>query len=179
MTVGAEALWGLAGEFAEPEALLAAARRLRDDGWTVRAFTPFPVEGLGEAIGEAAPVPARAALAGGLIGGGGALLLQWWVNVVDYPINVGGRPLAAWPAFFLPAFESLVLGAALGAFLAWLWRSGLPRLNHPVFDTPRFQLATDDRYFLVITAQADGFDRAAAAAALRDAGADAVVEVPA
>ena len=131
MTVGAEALWGLAGEFAEPEALLAAARRLREDGWTVRAFTPFPVEGLGEAIGEAAPVPARAALAGGLIGGGGALLLQWWVNCGRLSDQCRW-PAAGGLAGVLPAgLREPRARRGAGRIPRLLWRSGLPRLNHP------------------------------------------------
>lgn len=141
----------LLAEFAEPEALLAAVRAAREAGYRrIDAFTPFPVAGLTEAMdlreGWLAWVGSTAFLVGGALG----YLLQWYLNAVDYPLNVGGRPLAAWPAFTLPAFEIAVLFAAFASALAMLIKDRLPRLHHPLFDVPRFGLASRDRFFLAI-----------------------------
>lgn len=144
----------LLAEFADPEAL-AAVREARQAGYRrIDAFTPFPVAGLAEAMdlreGWLAWVGSGAFVAGGALG----YLLQWYLNAVDYPLDVGGRPLAAWPAFTLPAFEIAVLFAAVVSALAMLVRDRLPRLHHPLFDVARFGLASGDRFFLAI-ARAD------------------------
>ena len=135
--------------------------------------------GLGHAV-EALALPndrvPRVAFAGGAVGAAGAYLLQWYTAVIDYPIDAGGRPLHSWPAFIPMTFELAVLGAALAAFFGFLALNGLPRLRHPVFDAPDFDLASRDRFFLCIR-EAD--DPAEAARRLLEAGAKRVVEVSA
>lgn len=145
----------LISEFTEPDALIAALRRAREVGYRrIDAFTPFPIKGVAEALGSREGWLAWIATGGFIVGGALGYLLQWYLNAVNYPLNVGGRPLAAWPAFTLPAFEVAVLFATLAAVLAMLIRNRLPRLHHPLFDIDRFGLVSKDRFFLAI-AQAD------------------------
>jgi hypothetical protein len=154
-----ERLYGLMAELQGAEQLVAAARAARAAGYRkLEAYTPFSVEGLPEAL-ELPPnrVP-LIALIGGIVGGAGAFFLQWYTAVIDYPINSGGRPLNSWPAFIPATFELAVLGAALAAFAGFLALNGLPRLRHPVFDTPDFDLASRNRFFLCIRSDDPLFD---------------------
>ena len=151
-------LYGLLAEFAEADALLAAARKAYAEGYRdLDAYTPFPVEGLAEAIGfEKTRVP-LVVLAGGVIGGVTAYAMQYYSAVLDYPLNVGGRPLHSWPAFIPITFELTVLFAALAAALGMLLMNGLPKLYHPVFNVPEFKLASQSRFFLCLKAGDDRF----------------------
>lgn len=140
---------GLLAEFQHSADLMAAATELRNRGFiAMDAFTPFPVAGLPEALGRRPSVLPWWVLCGGLLGGGGMYLLAWWVSVVAYPLNIGGRPLHSWPSFIPPTFEALVLGAAFGAIAGVLYLCGLPRLHHPVFEIGRFRAASTDAFFL-------------------------------
>ena len=172
-------LYGLLAEFERPEDLLRAAERLRARGYRrLEGHTPFPIEGLAETLGfEESRLP-FIALAGGIIGGIGGLYLQWYLNAHDYPINVGGRPLDAWPAFAVPGFEMTVLGAVLAVVIGMLWLNGLPRLHHPLFNAPRFERVTRDRFLLSIAYDDPRFDRRETRRTLEQLGALAVEEVP-
>jgi hypothetical protein len=174
-----DALYCLLAEFETPEALLEAARRARAEGYArLEAFSPFPVEGLAAAIGFRERALPLMALAGGILGGGGGYLLQWSTNAIDYPLNVGGRPLDAWPAFAVPAFELAILGAFLAAFFGLLALNRLPRLHHPIFNAARFRRVTVDRFFLAVRSDDEHFELAATRALLERLGALAVEEVP-
>lgn len=171
--------FGLIAEFDSPEILIEAARRCRADGYRrMDAYSPFPLEGLADAIGFRERWLPLVALAGGAIGGIGGYLLQWWLNAVDYPINVGGRPLNAWPAFAVGGFELMVLGAVLALLLGMLVLNRLPRLHHPVFDAQHFERAAVDRFFLLIEREDPYFHDARTAALLESLGALSVAEVP-
>jgi hypothetical protein len=150
--------WGWMAEFASPEELLAAAREVRAQGYEhPEAYTPFPVEGLAAVLGfERTRVPA-ATFCGALLGGAGGYFLQWYSAVVDFPINVGGRPLHSWPLFVPVTFEMAVLGGAFAAVVAMLAGSRLPKLRPPLFASPDFSLATRDRFFLCLRADDPGF----------------------
>jgi hypothetical protein len=147
------ASYGLLAEFPSAEALCAAARGVRASGYTrLEAYSPFAIEGLEAIIGAQHDRVAPAALIGGLLGGAGTYFLQWYAAVIDYPVNVGGRPLNSWPAFIPAAFEITILGAALAAVLAMLIQNGLPRLYHPLFEVEEFELASRNRFFLCLPA---------------------------
>jgi hypothetical protein len=177
--VKGSALYGVLAEFKAPDALLAAARRARTNGYTrLEAFTPFSVDGLAEAVGFKRSGIAAFVLCGGIAGGVGSYLLQWYSAVFDYSFNSGGRPFHSWPAFVPVSFELTLLGAALAAFVAFLLFNGLPRFNHPVFAAPDFDLASRDRFFLCIRASAPDFDAERARAFLRGLAAERVVDVP-
>jgi hypothetical protein len=144
-------LYGLMAFFADGEDLKDAVGHLRREGYIrLDAYTPFPVDGLAEALGFEVRGLGRWVVGGGLAGGVGGFFMQWYANVVSYPINVGGRPLAAWPAFGLPGFELAVLGATFAVVGVMLWRMRLPRLNHPVFEVDGFNMGQSDSFFLVV-----------------------------
>lgn len=145
----------LLAEFADPETLRDALGRVGKAGHrALDAFTPYPVEGLdGLTIG-----PSRIRYVMLTAGLGTALLayaLQWYSAVVDYPLNLGGRPLHSWPVFLLVPFEVGVFAAALGGVIAFLRSCRLPKLYDPLFAVPGFERATQDRFFLLAEATRD------------------------
>lgn len=169
-------LYAVLAEFSRAEALLDGARQLRAAGFdNVEAFTPFPIEGLAETLGFHDQGVPRATLAGGIFGFVAGFFLQVGVNL-DFPLDIGGRPLVPPQAFMLISFETMVLCAVIAAVASMLRRNGLPRLHHPLFDNPRFHLASDDRFFLAIMA-GPGMDRERARAALEQLSPATLTEV--
>src|SRR5437588_7999293 len=153
------ALHGVMAEFDDPHALLAATERAFGAGYRrMDAYSPYPIEELHHALGAPATRLPLIVLVGGMLGGGGGLLLQYWVSAIAYPINVGGRPYFSWPAFIPVTFECTILGAVLSAVLGMLALNKLPMPYHPVFNVPRFALASRNRFFLCIEAQDPKFD---------------------
>lgn len=141
---------GILACYRTPEDLLTSAGRARAAGYTrLEAFTPFPVEGLAEALPQLKTPIGWYVFAGGLIGATGSYALQYWATH-DYPLNVGGRPLHSWPAYVPVTFELTILTAAIIGVLALAWLCGLPRLHHPVFTVAGFERASQDRLFLLI-----------------------------
>ncbi len=171
-------LYGLMAEFDTPGELLSAARRAHAEGYRrLDAHTPFPVEGLAEAIGfHRTSLPLLVLLAG-ILGALVGFASQYWVTVVDYPLNVGGRPLNSWPAYIPITFEVTVLFAALTAVVGMVALNGLPMPYHPVFNVPAFARASRDRFFLVIEAADPRFDREATRRFLETCNPREVVEV--
>ena len=146
-------LYGLMAEFDEPDELLAATQRAYAEGYRrMDAYSPFPVEGLAEALGLRRSRLPLIVLIGGIIGCLGGFMLQYYVSVIIYPLNIGGRPLNSWPSFIPVTFETTILVAALTAVLGMLALNGLPRPHHPVFNVERFERASSDRFFLCIEA---------------------------
>ena len=146
-------LYGLLAEFDTPEKLLAATRAAYDAGYRrMDAYTPFPVEGLATALGS--PRTHMSTLVGiaGLMGAAGGFGLMYWITVIAYPMNIAGRPLNSWPAYIPVTFETTVLLASLTAVIGMLAINGFPQPYHPVFNVPRFQRASLDRFFLCIEA---------------------------
>jgi len=152
-------LHGLIAEFDNPDDLLAAARRAYAEGYRkMDAYSPLPVHGLAEAIGFRRRELPLLVLLGGLAGCVGGFALMYWISVIDYPLNVGGRPLNSWPAYIPITFETTVLAAALTAVFGMLALNGLPMPYHPVFNAPRFALASHNAFFLCIESSDPRFD---------------------
>lgn len=162
-----DARWALLAEYETPEALVAAAQAAHDAGYRLaEAYAPYAIDGLAEAVGfRRSRIPALV-FVGGLAGGVGGYLLQWFAAVRSYPEEVGARPLHSWPMFIPVTFEMTILFAALTAFFAVLAANGLPRLAHPIFDAPDFDLATRNRFFLCLRTDDPAFDEASAIALL-------------
>ncbi len=154
-----ERLYGLMAEFATPQDLVSAAERARAAGYRrLDAYAPFPIETLPEALGHGKSRVPLLVLIGAILGSVGGYGLQYWCAAIAYPLNVGGRPYNSWPAFIPVTFEMTILLAAICAVLGMLALNGLPMPYHPVFNVPRFALASRDRYFLCIEARDPRFD---------------------
>lgn len=172
-------LYGLAAEFATSEHLLAAAKRLREAGYRrLDAYMPFAMEELTEVLRAADTRLPIIVLIGGILGGILTFALQYYGWVINYPLNVGGRPLNSWPAFLVPSIVLTILSAALTAFITMLARNRLPRPYHPLFNTPCFDRSSQDRFFLCIQAEDTNFDKTATRQALLNCQPLGVFEVP-
>jgi hypothetical protein len=158
---GAPALYGIMAEFDNPSDLVAAARQTHEAGYRrVNGYSPYPIEELTEAIGFKHTTLPIIVLVGGILGGLGGFFMQYWMEVIDYPLNVGGKPFNSWPAFIPITFECTILVAAFSAVLGMLVLNKLPQPYHPVFNAPNFALATRDKFFLVIEANDPKFRHA-------------------
>ena len=155
-------VYGLMAEFVAPDEVLEATRRAHERGYRrMDAYSPIPVEGLDEALGFRRSRMATVVLIGAVVGAVGGYFMQWYSAVVDYPLDIGGRPFHSWPAFIPITFETTVLCAALAAVLGMLGLNGLPRPHHPVFNVPGFVRASHNRFFLCIQSIDPLFDREA------------------
>lgn len=153
------ALYGVMAEFDTPEQIVKAARAVRDAGFKrTDAFTPFPIHEMDAALGIKKTILPLLIFAGGVLGCLGGLGLIYYTLVLDYPINVGGRPYFSLPAFIPVMFECTVLGAAVTAVFGMIALNNLPQPYHPVFNSPRFELASREKFFLLIEASDDKFD---------------------
>ncbi len=153
-----EKTYGILAEFDSPAAILSAAEKIRDAGysrWDV--FTPFPIHGMDKVMGL------KNSLVGwvSLFMGGGAFLsvvgLIWFCNAFDYPLIVGGKPMFSVPMTFVPAYIMMIMGAAVGALIGMLAFNELPRFHHPLFTGKRFELVSRDKFFLLIGALDEKF----------------------
>jgi len=172
-------LHGLMAQFETPEQVVSAAQRAYDAGYRkMDAYSPMPVEGLAEAIGFKRNYVSLVVLIGGLCGCVGGFGLLWWIAVIAYPHNVGGRPFDSWPAFIPITFECTVLLAALSSVVGMLAMNKLPMPYHPVFNVAEFaQRASVDRFFLCIEANDPKFDREKTKAYLLELNPEEVSEV--
>jgi hypothetical protein len=154
------ATYGLLAEFDTPSALVAAARRTYEAGYRkLDTFSPYPIEEAWEAIGHHDRRLSLIVLIGGLTGLATGFALQEWVHQVAYPINIAGKPLNSWPQFVPVMFELTILFAALSAVLGMIVLNGLPQPYHPVFNVPRFEHASRDKFFLLVESTDPKFDR--------------------
>jgi hypothetical protein len=174
----AEKLYGIMAEFDTPTDLVDAARRVRDAGYTkTDAFSPFPLHEIDEALGIKRSVLPYLILAGGLTGMFSGFALEYFIHVIDFPIIVGGRPHFSLPAFIPPAYELTILFSAFTAVFGMLFLNGLPRPYHPVFNVPRFALATREKFFLLIEAADPTYDEAEVRAFMESLGGQEVFDV--
>src|ERR1700682_3252163 len=152
-------VYGIMAEFDSVHTLLDAANRTREAGYKrIDAYSPFPIEGLAEEIGFHHDEVPLVVLIGGIIGGLTGYLMQYWMSVVDYPLNIGGKPPHSWPAFIVITFEMPILFAGISAVFGMLALNGLPMPYHPVFNVPRFALASKDRFFLIVFSSDKKYD---------------------
>jgi Alternative complex III, ActD subunit len=152
-------LFGLAAEFESPEAILDAAQKVHAQGYcAAEAYTPFPVEGLPEALGYRRTLVPMIVLIGALAGAMGGYLMQWFANVVHLPWNIGGKPPNSWPMFIPITFECAILLGALAGAIGMLAMNRLPKPFHPMFRLESFARASRDRFFLCIETSDPNFD---------------------
>lgn len=172
-------LYGLLAEFDSPERMLAAAVKVRDAGYRkTDAFTPFPVHGLVDALGMRRTRLTQAILLGGLTGASVGFLLQFWISCGTNPWVVSGKPLFSWPNWIPVIFECTVLFSAFTAVFTMLGRNGLPRPHHPIFAAPRIEMASSDKFFILVQSGDEQFDADKTGKFLKQLGSDHVIEVP-
>src|SRR5436190_12297050 len=172
-------IYGLVAQFSEPEALIAAANAAREAGYrNMDAYTPFPVHGLTDAVGFKRTKLPFIVLCGGITGAILGFGMQYFANVIHFPINSGGRPLNSWPAFIIPTFECTILFSAFSAVLGMLALNGLPQPFHPLFNVQGFELATRSHFFLCIEAADPKFDLEETRRVLETGGPNSISVVP-
>lgn len=176
----AATLYGVIAEFDRPDALIHAVKATRQAGFTrLDAFGPFPLPEVAQALGTRTAVIPWIALAAGLVGAAVQYGAQYWMNAVDYPLNVGGRPLHSWPTFIPASVIVAILWAGAATMFGLLLILRLPRLHHPVFEVPGFARASEDRFFLCILGDDPHFEAERARTFLKTFDPLAVNEVPA
>lgn len=157
--VSTPSLHGLMAEFDSAQQLLDAALEARAAGFTrTDAYSPFPIHGMAEAVGFQERLIPKFVFVAGLVGGLAGFGLQYWTSVIDYPLNIGGRPYYSWVSFIPVTFELTILFAAFTAVISMIVLNGLPQPYHPVFNAPSFARASQDRFFLAIEASDPRFD---------------------
>src|SRR5690606_16054956 len=140
-------LYGVVAEFGTVEEIITAAERVREAGYTrTDAYTPFPVEGLDDALGMRPTNLGWVVLVTGILAGLGGFFMQWWANTTYYPLNIGGKPLNAWPNWIVIMYEMTILVSAFTAGLFMIFRNGMPRPYHSIFNTPGFENASRDKF---------------------------------
>ncbi len=170
--------YGVMAEFGSADDLIAATRKAAEAGYTrMDGFSPYPIGEVADALNFPRSEIGTIMFLGGLCGATLGFFMQYWTNAIDYPLNIGGKPLFSWPMFIPITFECTILAAAFGSVLGLLAFIGLPRPHHPIFNTANFDRATVDRFFLCIEAEDPKFDRAATRSFLEGLGPDAVTEV--
>ena len=172
------ALYGVMAEFDTPTDLVAAARRTYEAGYRrINGYSPYPIEELSDAIGFTHTSLPLIVFIGGVVGGLAGFFMQYWMEVINYPLNVGGKPYNSWPAFIPITFECTVLCAAFAAVLGMLVLNKLPQPYHPVFNAPNFALATRDRFFLVVEANDPQFEHETVVGLMKSLNAQDVCDV--
>jgi hypothetical protein len=172
-------IFGLMAEFDNVNDAIVAAQRSYAAGYRkMDAYAPFPVEELSEAIGFHKDGVALVCLVGGLLGCSAAYILQWWINTISYPVNIGGRPLHSWPSFIIVSFEMTILFSGLSAVFGMLSLNGLPMPYHPVFNVPQFEGASRDRFYIVIFSSDKNYDAVRTRQFLEGLSPVSVAEVP-
>ena len=174
------ATYGVMAEFDSAQSVVDATRKVVAAGFTkVEAYTPVPIEELNDIIHKKRTMLPKLSLLGGLAGMATGFALQYWASVIEYPMNVGGRPYASWTAFIVPSYELTILFSALATAGGMIALNGLPQPYHPVFNTPRFSLASSDKFFLVVETVDPKFDTDKTPRFLQEIGAKGVYDIPA
>lgn len=171
-------LYGVMAEFDSAQGILDASTKAVAQGYTrLEAYTPFPIEELNDIIHKKRTILPKLVLGAAFTGMATGFSLQYWASTIAYPFNIGGRPLATWPAFVIPSYELTILFSALTAAIGMLALNGLPQPYHPVFNVDRFTMASSDAFFLVIEAADAHFAKDQTTAFLQGLGAKGVYDV--
>ena len=171
-------IFGYLAEFETPTELVDASRKVYEEGYRkIDAYSPFPIEAASEALHFETRLP-LIVLIGGLTGLATAFAMQYWISAIDYPINVGGRPFNSWPAFIVVCFELTVLFSAFSAVIGMFALNGLPQPYHPLFNIPRFELASRSLFFLSLQRRDPKFDLVETRRFLESLNPKAIYEVP-
>ncbi|MGA3053240.1 MAG: DUF3341 domain-containing protein [Candidatus Korobacteraceae bacterium] len=153
------AIYGILAEFDSSTDLVYATKAAYAAGYRkMDAYSPFPIEEASEALGFHKSRVPLIVLLGGLLGGFSGFGLQYWINVISYPLNIGGKPYDSWPAFIVPTFEMTILFAGLSGVFGMFALNGLPMPHHPLFNVDRFSAVTRDKFFLCVEAADPKFD---------------------
>lgn len=151
--------YGLVASFARPDQLVAAAERVYDAGYRdFDTYSPIPIHALPKVMHLRATRLPWITFIGGLLGGLAGYLLQWWTSAVAYPLIIAGKPLHSWPAFIPVTFECIIAGAGFATVIGLFALNKLPTPYHPIFNTPGFERASIDRFFLCVRASDPSFD---------------------
>ena len=174
-----EGIYGILAEFNTPSELVHATEMAHRAGYRrMECYTPYPVEEAAEALRFHTTRVPLVTLLGGVMGLTTAYLMETWINVWAYPLNIAGRPLFSWPAFIIPAYEWTILFAGLSAAFGMIALNGLPQTYHPVFNAPNFRNgATTDKFFLCLEAADPQFSLDGTRSFLEQFPAVSVVEV--
>ncbi len=172
-------IYGMLAEFDSPTALVKAAEQTHAAGYIkIDAYSPLPIEGLAEAIGFHHDRVPLVTLIGAIIGGTTGYLMQYWINVINYPLNIGGKPVHSWPSFIIVTFEMTILFGGISAVFGMLALNGLPMPYHPVFNVSRFAMASKDRFFLIVFSSDKKYDEVKTREFLEGLGPKTLTEVP-
>ena len=173
-------IYGLLAEFSTPEQLVSATEKVHEAGFKkMDTFCPYPIHGLGEKMGLKKPIISKLVLAAGICGALFGFFMQYYANVISYPLNIAGRPLNSWPSWVPITYELTILCAAGTATLCVVFLNGLPLPYHPCFNVPSFARASRDRFFIVIEAVDQKFDYVETRKFLEGLESDVVYDVPA
>lgn len=176
----ANGLYGLVAQFGTVEDVMRAAEKVKAAGYTrTDAYTPFPIEGLDEALGMKPTRLGWVVLAAGIGGGLAGFFMQWWANTQYYPLIIGGKPLNSWPNWIVIMYELTILSAAFTAGLTMIFRNGMPRAYHPIFNARGIEAASRDKFFICVQSSDPRFDLRRTTAFLESLGPERVVEVEA
>jgi hypothetical protein len=173
--------YGLMAEFASADDVVSAARQVREAGYKkVDGYSPYPMEALIHELDQHHSWVPTIVLGGGLTGFLAGYGLEYWSSVIEYPMNIGGRPFHSWVSFIPPAFETTILFASFGAVLGMLILNGFPRPYHPVFNVEEFaKNASNDKFYIVIEATDEKYDPVKTQEFLKSLHPTFVKEVPA
>lgn len=171
-------LHGILAEFKNPKALVDVSKKVVEAGYDkFDTYSPFPIHGIDKAMSLPKSKLGYIVIGHSILGFTGAIAMMYFMSVIDYPINISGKPFFNAPAWVPITFELTVLLSAFGAVFGMFFLNGLPRLNNPLFEVERFKKATDDGFFLCIEANDSKFQEDLVRQLLHDAGATYIEEV--